>query len=127
MFENCNQLQSLNLSNFNTAVVTNMEGLFQLCEQLQSLDISNFNTTLATNVKYMFNGLNSIKYINIYNIKDDNKLTSVLSQYLNKNITRNIIICQNQQIINNTNSITSCDYNNYIIVKYSKETKYTNI
>ena len=35
------------------------------------------------------------------------------------------MLCQNQQIINNTNSITSCDYNNYIIVKYSKETKYT--
>ena len=72
----------------------------------------------------MFNGLNSIDYINLQNVKDNNQLNSALSQFLNDITDHNIIICQNQEIINNENAIISCEYNNYIIVKYDLETKY---
>ena len=46
----CSGLTSLDVSNFNTANVTNMSGMFAGCSGLTSLDLSNFNTA---NVKYM--------------------------------------------------------------------------
>ena len=96
MFYNCNQLESLNLPNFDTSLVTNMYGMFYNCTQLKSLDISNFNTTSVINSSLMFDGLNSINFINLYNVKDNNQLKSVLSQFLNNNTNHNIIICQRQ-------------------------------
>jgi surface protein len=43
MFNNCNNLNQLDLSNFNTSKVSNMEGMFYNCTNLTQLDISNFN------------------------------------------------------------------------------------
>ena len=44
MFYNCSSLISLDLSNFNTQNVTNMNCMFDNCSSLISLDLSNFNT-----------------------------------------------------------------------------------
>ena len=57
MFSYCSSLTSLNLSNFNTNIVTNMEHMFSHCSSLTSLNISNFNTHNVTNMKEMFNGI----------------------------------------------------------------------
>ena len=53
MFEDCNMLETLDLSSFNTEKVTGMWRMFNHCYQLMSLDVSSFNTG---NVKYM-NGM----------------------------------------------------------------------
>ena len=50
MFSGCQNLTSLNLSNFNTENVKNMRDMFSGCQNLTSLNLSNFNTE---NVKYM--------------------------------------------------------------------------
>ena len=47
-------LTSLNLSNFDTSNVTNMNGMFTYMDSLTSLDLSNFNTSKVTNMSYMF-------------------------------------------------------------------------
>ena len=117
MFSNCKHLGSLNLFNFKTSLVTDMQYMFYNCSKLLSLDISNFDTSEVTNSQEMFYGLNSIMYINLYNAKDNNQLKSALSQLLNDNIDHNIIICQSQIILNNVNAITTCEFNNYIIAK----------
>ena len=44
MFNSCNKIISLDLSNLNTTQVTNMEYMFYICYKLISLDLSNFNT-----------------------------------------------------------------------------------
>ena len=44
MFLGCNNLTSLDVSNFNTSEVTTMRGMFQNCTKLTSLDLNNFNT-----------------------------------------------------------------------------------
>ena len=40
MFYNCNSLLSIDLSNFNTQNVTNMDSMFYKCNSLSSIDLS---------------------------------------------------------------------------------------
>ena len=54
MFSYCNSLLSLDLSNFNTQNVINMESMFSDCKSLLSLNLSSFNTQNVTNMQYMF-------------------------------------------------------------------------
>ena len=63
MFNDCNNLTSLDLSSFNTSKVTNMNNMFQSCSGLTLLDLSSFNTTNVTSMTYMFyycSGLTSL-------------------------------------------------------------------
>ena len=63
MFRNCSGLTSLDLSNFNTANVTDMYCMFDGCSNLTSLDLRNFNTANVTSMRYMFEGCTSLKTI----------------------------------------------------------------
>ena len=54
MFYDCNALKSLDLSNFNTQNVTNMDYMFSYCNSLKLLDLPNFNTQNITNLDYIF-------------------------------------------------------------------------
>ena len=58
MFSDCLELENLDLSNFNTLNVTNMQGMFNECNELKYLDLSNFNTSNVSNFKQMFLILN---------------------------------------------------------------------
>ena len=45
MFNQCHKLKTIKgIYNFNTTKVTNMSAMFQKCNELQYLDLSNFNT-----------------------------------------------------------------------------------
>ena len=54
MFYECKSLKELNLSNFNTNNVRNMEYIFCGCSSLQELNLSNFNTSNVYNMNRMF-------------------------------------------------------------------------
>ena len=56
MFYNCTSLLSLNLNNFNTSSVINMEGMFSNCYSLISLNLFYFNTTSVINMNNLFLG-----------------------------------------------------------------------
>ena len=74
MFQQCNELEYLNLSNFDTSNVTDLGIMFQECFKLKYLDISNFNNNNFKNIGWMFNKcyqLNEIKGINILNSCDN--------------------------------------------------------
>ena len=46
MFNECNKLKEIKgLNNLNTSNVTTMRGMFQLCNELEYLDLSNFDTS----------------------------------------------------------------------------------
>ena len=60
MFYGCYSLASLDLSNFNTSNVTNMNGIFQECSSLTSLDLSSFDTSNVTYMGWMFQGCKSL-------------------------------------------------------------------
>ena len=53
MFFNCPNLSSLDLTNFSTGNVTDMNAMFGYC-QLSSLDLTSFNTANVTNMYLMF-------------------------------------------------------------------------
>ena len=46
MFNECHKLKEIKgMNKFNTNQVTNMSGMFQSCNELEYLDLSNFNTS----------------------------------------------------------------------------------
>ncbi len=60
MFYNCSSLTSLDLSNFNTLNVNNMNSMFYNCSSLSSLNLINFNTNNIKNIPHIYN-ITSIK------------------------------------------------------------------
>ena len=72
MFHNCTSLSSLDLSNFNTQNVTNMQSMFSFCISLSSLDLSNFNTQNVTNMESMFRYCTSLSSLDLSNFNTTN-------------------------------------------------------
>ena len=94
-----NSLVSLDLRNFDTSKVTEMINTFFNCISLEYLNIYSFDTSNTINITNMFYGCISLLILNMYNFK-----TSSLSSYDNvfKNINKNLIICINDNNMNNT-------------------------
>ena len=92
MFNNCNQLTSLDLSNFKTSKVTNMSLMFYNCYSLESLNIMNFIFDFTSNnsIINMFSNCNSLSFIE-YNTS----LNSSFSTNIFSSIQSNIIYCLN--------------------------------
>ena len=74
-FADCSALTSLDLSNFNTANVTNMQGMFINCPALTTLDLSNFNTANVTNMQAMFTYCSALTSLNLSNFNTANVTT----------------------------------------------------
>lgn len=72
MFEGCEKLRRINLSNFNTQNVTNMNALFSGCKSLTSIDVSRFNTSKVTDMGAMFCMCTKITQINVSNFDTRN-------------------------------------------------------
>jgi len=72
IFSGCSSLISLDLSNFNTNNVNNMCAMFSGCSSLISLDLSNFNTNNVEDMNSMFSGCSSLKSLDLFNFNTDN-------------------------------------------------------
>ena len=64
-FYECLSLSSLNIKSFNTSSVKTMKYMFYNCLELTSIDFSNFDTSLVTNMQYMFQYNQKIKYLDL--------------------------------------------------------------
>ena len=60
MFSNCSKLTSLDVSEFKTSSVTSMNYMFYNCNVLTSLDASNWNVSKVNNMNYMFNNCSGL-------------------------------------------------------------------
>ena len=67
MFGACDNLISLDLSNFDTSQVTNMNFMFSGCSTLTSLDLSSFDTSQVTDIYSMFSGCNRLTHLDMRN------------------------------------------------------------
>ena len=65
MFTSCSALTSLSLSNWDTSKVTNMNNMFNYCSGLTLLDLSNFDTSSVTTMSYMFGYCNKLISVDI--------------------------------------------------------------
>ena len=61
-----------------------MNTMFQNCYELEHLDISNFNTSNVTNMSWMFNECHKLKYLNLLNFSI-NCDTQNMFKNINKN------------------------------------------
>ena len=71
MFEYCEGLTELDLSNFNTANVANMKGMFKDCQRLTKLNLSNFNTAKVTDMYQMFENCQSLTELDLRNFNTE--------------------------------------------------------
>ena len=69
MFNDCENLTSLNLSSFNTANVTEMRAMFRKCRALTALDLSSFNISKVIDMEAMFEGDDNLVDLNISSFK----------------------------------------------------------
>ena len=72
MFYGMRSLTSLNLSNFDTSKVTNMQYMFSVTTKLTTLDLSNFDTSKVTDMKYMFNEMYGLTSLNLSSFNTSN-------------------------------------------------------
>ena len=82
MFSNCSKLTSLDVSNFDTSSVTNMGSMFSNCSSLTSLDVSNFDTSSVTNMNSMFYNCSSLTSLDVSNF-DTSSVTNMNSMFYN--------------------------------------------
>ena len=92
--------------------------MFKGCSSLTSLDLSNFNTSKIVNMEYMFHDCINLEYINFNNLNNLNYLDNLLNyQNIFVNVSENIVICVNDDITkdyiiselkNNSCSIIDC-------------------
>ena len=73
MFKGFSLLTSINLSNFITINVTNMEFMVCGCD-LTSINLSKFNTNNVTKMGNMFNACRSLTSIDLSNFNTNNLL-----------------------------------------------------
>ena len=64
MFSECYKLKEIKgIEKFNTSNVINMAGMFEKLYEIQSLDLSSFDTSKVTNMSLMFNECHKLKEI----------------------------------------------------------------
>ncbi|EPS2851617.1 BspA family leucine-rich repeat surface protein [Listeria monocytogenes] len=65
MFAGCTNLEELDVSKFDTSSVTNMQMMFQYCKSLEKLNLSSFDTSSVTRMNSMFEGCTSFEELDL--------------------------------------------------------------
>jgi len=87
MFTGMRNLTALNLSNFDTSKVTNMQYMFAGMNNVTALNLSNFNTSQVTNMESMFYGLSNLTIFNLSNFDTSNVTNMSFMFYDMSNLT----------------------------------------
>ena len=72
MFDGCSSVETLDLTSFDTSKVTNMASLFAGCTSLKNIDISKLKTDLVTSMAYMFGNCRNLKTLDFSNFNTSN-------------------------------------------------------
>ena len=72
MFNDCNNLESIDLSAFNTSNATDMKRMFGGCKKLKNIDVTNFDTTNVKSMYWMFRSNESLTNIDLSNFNTSN-------------------------------------------------------
>ncbi len=68
MFYHCEKIQSIDISSFDTSLVTNMAYMFGSCSSLTSLNLSGIDTSRVTNFSGFLSGCSSLTSVDISSI-----------------------------------------------------------
>ena len=80
MFEYMSSLTTLNVSNFDTSNVTDMHRMFFAMDNLTTLNLSNFDTSQVTNMVGMFVGIDHLTTLDLSNF-DTSKVTNMHAMF----------------------------------------------
>ena len=80
MFSVMYNLTTLNLSNFDTSKVEDMDNMFYYASSLTTLDLSNFDTSKVTDMSAMLASIRSLTSLNLSNF-DTSKVTDMSSMF----------------------------------------------
>ena len=84
MFNKCHKLKEIKgINKFITNKVTNMNSMFQECYELEDLDLSNFDTINVTDMSWMFNKCNKLKEIKGISKFVTNKVSNMGAMFQN--------------------------------------------
>ena len=76
MFHGMSNLTTLNLSSFDTSQVTNMNDMFSHTPSITTLTLSNFDTSQVTDMQYMFYDMSSLVALDLSNF-DTSQVTDM--------------------------------------------------
>lgn len=77
MFNGCNNLQELDLSNLDTSNVKTMNYMFNGCSKLININLSNLNTSNVTDMNNMFSNCTSLQEVNLSSFNTSNVTTMI--------------------------------------------------
>ena len=60
MFSSCENIVEIDLANFDSSQITNMNNMFYRCSSLDSLNITHLDTSSVTTMEYMFSGCSKL-------------------------------------------------------------------
>ena len=120
MFQNCNDLTSLDLSGWNTSNVTHMDYMFCYCFRLTSLDLSGWDTSNVTKMNSMFNDCTSLSSLdlsgwNVSNVTDMGSMFSNCSDLTSLDLSGwdTSKVTSMNGMFNSCNSLTSLTLSNF--------------
>lgn len=82
MFRDCSRILSLDLGDFNTSNVVDMDHMFAGCSNFTTLDLSSFNTSKVTLMRSMFEDCKELLYLDLPRF-DTSKVTDMNSMFYN--------------------------------------------
>ena len=91
MFYECIDIIEIDMTNFDTSLVTDMAFMFYYCISLETLDISNFNTINVETMEYMFFYCTNLISINLQSF-DTSKVKTFNGMFLKCLSLKSIII-----------------------------------
>ena len=104
MFNECNKLKEIKgINKFNTNNVKYMKAMFNQCNELIYLDLSNFNTSNVTDMSFIFAGCYKLEYLNIINFTIKNNCETKNMFY---NLKKECKFYSNDKILNNLYSLS---------------------
>jgi len=106
------------------------------CNSLLSINMNSLNMENVEDASYMFYNVKNIEYLEIDDVKVNDKFIAEIKGEYGLNNKDNLIVCQNKEIITNPNDeYICCHYDiknhvcgcsNYISLKYIENVKYEN-
>ena len=124
MFFGCTSLTSVNLSNFTSPQATEISRMFYRCSSLTSVDLSDFNPLNPNKIYGIFDGCTLLEYANIENLilRDNLDYSSIFN-----GISNNFILCSKYEkwktIINGNPFLNCISSFNKTITNYNNEFK----
>ena len=91
MFSECLNLKEINMNGIDTSSVTNMQSMFRSCQALTSLDLSNFNTFLVEQMDCMFCSCQKMEFLDVSSF-DTSKVTDMSYMFSNCQLLKSIDI-----------------------------------